>query len=842
MKIRNNFVLLILYILGLSIILREILWVPIVAALVLFIVDGKIPDHLRETAYLATAFTVSLPFLAIVAFYLPFMGFGMALSNTSFIKRYLLGFAAAIFTTLLLYTSLIVGSYAMTPLMATILMSIPPLGCLAYLWHRGKIGGAFVLDAVQMRVLLLCLFALFWVGHGILNDQSLFMSNGTWFYSKYDAIVAGIRENGEFPTYWPNSAQGEHLFLADAPGFFSHLGFLNLSMPWIPTVLFFNTYSLFLLFLTMMGVALVLQELVSATSKLSPYIWALCTIVAVLNFVFIQFLESVKQFFVHPIGLLILAIIIGQPKRIEEFIIIGACLALMVTLHPAQSIGTLLMAFCLFIGMQFMPGSLVEQRGQFLQQLKEGRWVVVGLILIVVALPLFYVLPLMEYKSMMRQGSIEIGSYLPNAGDYIQGFVSQNPLSWHNPDVRRIDDKRIGPFLSVFGVIAMVLTLLLWKRDSLRKVNVFIAAFGAYVLVSSIVVNFPFINNVEYGYRTLTPYMMIMLVVAIAELCAQLGRWVAVAGMGALSFGLIMTLPLVEQNLNNIHGESMISGQNYREEIEFIKTLPIDGRIMTYGYYGNAVDPGMAILTGKYFSRYEFKQFDTSKKLYEEIHSSHSWGDPEYVQRFSDVELANKLRIGGYKYLFINVCYPTGQIVATKMYPNHSTAIYQNQCNVILILNQTAYAEKVNMVSDEEIKQRVKEEGGFVFQAITNEYPWYQYDGGKTQNVKAFSPVEFKRLSAGKIELHGDFKEGEWVVFKEQYSPRWKALMENMPLEVMSTTHYLIAIKAGSGKTIVLEDVPLPIERIAAGISLVAILGFLGALCLLITRANGSNL
>ena len=60
-------------------------------------------------------------------------------------------------------------------------------------------------------------------------------------------------------------------------------------------------------------------------------------------------------------------------------------------------------------------------------------------------------------------------------------------------------------------------------------------------------------------------------------------------------------------NLDNIHGESIISRDgSLKSEKDFIRSLPNDGRFITYGLFANAVDAGMAQTTGHYFSRYQY--------------------------------------------------------------------------------------------------------------------------------------------------------------------------------------------------------------------------------------------
>jgi hypothetical protein len=79
------------------------------------------------------------------------------------------------------------------------------------------------------------------------------------------------------------------------------------------------------------------------------------------------------------------------------------------------------------------------------------------------------------------------------------------------------------------------------------------------------------------------------------------------------------------------------------------------------------------------------------------------------------------------------------------------------------------------------------------------------------------------------------------VVFKEQYFPRWKAVMNGIPLEVFSTTNYMLAIKAREGSSIVLKNEALPIERISAAASLLGTVAFLMGLVFLAGKGERST-
>ena len=160
--------------------------------------------------------------------------------------------------------------------------------------------------------------------------------------------------------------------------------------------------------------------------------------------------------------------------------------------------------------------------------------------------------------------------------------------------------------------------------------------------------------------------------------------------------------PYAMQNISNIHKEMFMSGNVYNNELGFIRQLPVDGRIITYGLFANAVDFGSNQLTGRYFSRDEREELAYSNRnLYvTKVHEANSFGDLNLLQPKSGIELSNYLRLGGYKYLFLNVCHPSGNLVLNKVYPDFSYPIYQNDCMVFMVVNGSNYAEKVDLVEN----------------------------------------------------------------------------------------------------------------------------------------------
>jgi len=77
------------------------------------------------------------------------------------------------------------------------------------------------------------------------------------------------------------------------------------------------------------------------------------------------------------------------------------------------------------------------------------------------------------------------------------------------------------------------------------------------------------------------------------------------------------------------------------------------------------------------------------------------------------------------------------------------------------------------------------------------------------------------------VRIHGDFDNDEWIVFKEDYFPRWKAYIDDKELPILATNQNSVLIKTAKGTTITLKYMVLPIERFFGIISLLSTLIFL---------------
>jgi len=838
MKLKLNGILLIAYLIAISFVTKRIEFIAIGAALLLFIFDNKIKEELKNLLYILVALIPFPPFLALFLIYLPFSSFGLVFTNANFIKRYIFGFAMAVFSTLLIYILSIVINISLNPILIFIIIYAPVILMVLKLYKKKNLSKIINVESNSYKIILISLFFLFLVASVLLTDNTLFQSNGTYFYSKYNTIVKSVEQGFTFPHYSPQSSQGEQLFLVDSPAFFSHTAFIKSIMPWMNPVLFFNYYSLFILFLTILGVSLLIREILSGKKFDSTvYTIALGSNVVILSFVFVQYLESVKQFFAHSIGFLIFAIILSNPKKVEEWLLIAPLILLSLTIHPPQTLGIILVSIFLFLFVQMDKQSILRNLSPLKHYLQKNKLKIFVLLSIIALIPMFYIIPIQSYSEFMRQGGTS--NYVANSISYVTSlFTTHNPLSIHYPDVRRIDDKQIGFFISAFGLLALVYSLFNIRKSYFKKANIFTFAYFLNILASAIIINIPQVSNMEYGNRTLIPYMLVLLVVLISVVINsfnnKIARWVLLA---VLLGGFIHAIPFVKENLSNIHQESFIGAQSYKSDIDFIKTLPIDGRIITYGHFANAVDAGLSTLTDRYLSKFEFKQIDTTKTVYNKIHSAHSWGDTPNLDIMSNVELANYLRVGGYKYIFANICHPIGVKISNKLFPDFIFPIYQNpenQCNVIFSVNGTNYAEKVN-IDTEETEIRLKEKGKYYYVSINDEF---DYDGieiaEQSELIANPEPVAVERLDFSTVVLRGNFENNDFVVFKEQYFPRWKAYMDDKEVPVLSTDNYLLLIQTTEGNEILLKNTLQNFERVSALVSFLAIIALLLFLILII--------
>ena len=163
------------------------------------------------------------------------------------------------------------------------------------------------------------------------------------------------------------------------------------------------------------------------------------------------------------------------------------------------------------------------------------------------------------------------------------------------------------------------------------------------------------------------------------------------------------------------------------------------------------------------------------RSSYAKIHDENSIGNPSALQDKSGVELSNDLKLGGYKYLFMNLGHPIGNFVLPQIYPDFSYLLYQNGSFVLLAVNGTNYAEKVDLVEDVDDEVYTTADG-YKYTTISRFYDPIYGSQIKDIDFKEIptepEPLKFERPSTTTVRILGDFDNNDWVVFKDKYFSR----------------------------------------------------------------------
>lgn len=838
-----------MYLILISLILKEIQYIPFLILLGFLFFDKYLPEDFRNLLYVLLAFFPFTSLFSIFLFYLPFVIFGYLLNSKSFIKRYLFGFVISFFSTILIYIISILTDFPLNQATLIFIFYIPVILISVQLFIKHKSSKVFFesfnINSREFIVFISTFFFLILVTNGIINDHNLYMSNGTYVYTKFSSIIDGINDFNEVPQYDPRIGQGEQLFLTDTPVFYSNLAFVNLILKWINPILFFNSMTVFFMFISILGAWLFILSLLSKEPekiKLTSNIIAILSALSiVLSFTFIQYFESFKQMSSYSVNFFILAMVFSFPRKPMEFISLICALFVSFSLHATNSVGVLLIASSSYLFLLF-KNNIKECTKSFFDYLKKNKVLVLTIILIFLFLPLFYLFPGQWSKSYARDTTFpeDFGiSYISNSMyRYFNGFFTDentNPLSLKPTDLRRIDQKEVGPFLTIFGVFSLFMVLLNFKKKLFRNTLIFILAYFSHFLASSFFDAFPFFQVIEYGYRTMVPFFLVMIVSSIAIFIYSLkNKYLKFFFILFFLVGFVTTSFYVKENLNNIHNESFISGETFRNEIAFLKQLPIDGRILSYGFYSNTIDIGLADLTGRYFSRYGYLQWDFTDNVYEKLKGSNSFGTVDKIGLISKNEFASYLRLAGYKYVLLNICTPVGQEALNKLLPGNAQPIYQNpnyQCFVILGVNNTNYAEKISILNEVNPIEYNKSNGYWFVSFNTNKkihnFNLEPYLEHVSQKATEPEPLSYERVSPTKVNIFGNFKENDWVVFKEEYFPRWKAYMDDKEIPLLATNNRMLLMKTIKGNKITLEYSLLSKEKLVSLLSFISVIGLL---------------
>jgi len=698
-----------------------------------------------------------------------------------------------------------------------------------------------------MFILIVLLFTIV-IAANILDDKSLFMSNGVRIFSRTQVAAKGLDTYGAVPIYNPGIAQGEATYLWNTPSFKVHVALADYLLKSKSPILLFNAQSFFILFLSALSLGILYKSITNyEESNINMLAVTATAVIIGLNFYFLQMLESFKAYYIYPIAYLFLSIILDNPKEFNDFLILMYIPVLFITAHLPYGSGVILIGAILFLITKSYYLKDKSEMHHFIGWIIKNKLKIAATLIIIFLLPVFYLSSSFIYKDSLDQSIrskvLNFGSIMSDAAGFFKGLYYDNVLSLRYPDVNRLDDHKIGFFISVFGMASFFFLLFLYKSNSTHKFRIFAFAYILNLVVCSLIE--PKIGILLGGglsYRTAQPYLLILMGASLVTLIHFFkNKYIKYALIIMIVIAFVHTIPYARQNITNVHKEYFASGEVYKEELDFIKKLPMDGRIMTYGLFSNAVDFGSNYLTDRYFSRNERTEFNIERNLFEKVHGQNSFGDPNLILSKSGTELSNYLILGGYKYLFVNGCHPIGNYVVSVLYPNFTYPIYQNNCLLFLVVNNTNYAEKVDLVKkvpDEAYMQK----NGYKYIALS---PYYSFGENLDfkETPKTPEALKFQRLSPTEVQIFGNFEDNDFVVFKEEYFPRWKAYMDNKEIPVLVNNNNMILIKTGKGSSILLKYVVLFKEKIFGALSFIAYLGLIVLIAYMLRQARtGSKL
>lgn len=789
----------------------------------------KIKPEIKNLIYMLVAMSPFAPILALFAIYLPFSIFGFLLKKRNFLKSYILGYGISYLPVLLIYLLSVYLRIRLNLFVIMIIFYLPPvLGFLRIISKKMPMN-VFEISKREFIAIVLLLFFTMFIGSGIINDKSVFIVNSTNQWARAKFFSDSIGKYGEIPIYQHNIAQGEAT-LWESPLLYNIIAFLNIAFKSVSSVLIFNAFSVFILLLSVWALFLLFESLLEG--KIGSG-WNFAGVLSVsalagLNFYFLHMMESFKQFSAYPVDRLLLALIIDDLADARDYLTAVFLVLMSFLLHATHAFGVIIMAFALFVLVKLDSCKISGLPQQCFSWLAKNWMALAAVLLPLILLPLYYVTPHTIFKDFVAQTDFfRTPDIFKEAYNYVTSTFTDsniNPLKLRYPQHGRLDDNIFGPIVSALGIISFLIIIFKVKSGDARRFFLFFSAFilGFIGLAFARTISKIGILGIFHG-RFPIPYLLIVLGASICLLICLIKSRILKAALvsGILILFVFHSMPYARDNLLSIHKESFPSGEIYSQEIDFAKKLPEDGRIITYGLFANAVEYGMAALTEKYFSWVLRIELYIEKMIYLKIHELNSFGDMSIMSNLTGTEFSNYLRMGGYRYVFANICHPAGQLAASKIYPNDSYPVYQNECMVFFVINNSNYAEKVDIVEDVD-KKEYSERDGYRYISLNRHYKFDESQVNFASMPRIPEPFQFKRVTPTEIRIFGDFKENEFVAFKEQYFPRWKAYMNGMEVPVLANNHDLVLIKSVKGNEILLKYSILPIERIFGTVSIIA--------------------
>src|SRR3989338_1166201 len=374
MKIKILQILAIIYFLLIFLILKAHSIYPLIFLIAALLIDNftKIRNGIKNLFYVTAALSVFPSVLGIFLLYLPFCVFGALLSKRSFLRNYIFAFALSFISVNIIYFVTTYFSVPLSyPVIFLIFYSIPIVGIILL---RTKAFDYIEVENSECICIFIVLFFTGIIASGIIDDKSLFMANGVRIFTRVQIAVEGLNNNGLVPIYNPGIAMGEATYLWNAPSFKVHAAINDYLLQPKSHIHFFNSLSFFILLLSTLSLSILFRSIINQEETYSNMLMVSSVAVLTgLNFYFLQMLESFKANYIYPMGYLMLAIILCNPKKFADFFVI-MCLAVMfTTIHLPYGSGIIIIGFCTLLVRKFYCLKDRSELKEFLGWAKKNK-------------------------------------------------------------------------------------------------------------------------------------------------------------------------------------------------------------------------------------------------------------------------------------------------------------------------------------------------------------------------------------------------------------------------------------------------------------------------------------
>ena len=212
-----------------------------------------------------------------------------------------------------------------------------------------------------------------------------------------------------------------------------------------------------------------------------------------LSFLFLHLLESFKANYTYPMAYLFLALILDNPKRFREFFALMLIAAVLVTTHLPYGSGVLFIGASVFLAVKHYCIKDASELREFAKWLAGNKLKLFVTVITMLLLPGFYISAGFIFTEFLDQDTVSQGITLKGVGSDFSNFFSsfyvddiRSFFSLKYPDVARIDDHKMGFFLSVLGPLSLLAIFAFLRSKHTLRFRLFAAGFALSLLLSSL--------------------------------------------------------------------------------------------------------------------------------------------------------------------------------------------------------------------------------------------------------------------------------------------------------------------------------------------------------------------